>query len=309
MKVVVLLSTWNGANFITEQLLSILPQLASSDQVFIRDDGSTDETVERITELDDSRITVLRGDNLGFAHSFFTLLKLAPDDADVVMLCDQDDVWLPDKVARACAQLAHYSEQPALYCSRLQLVDVNLVEVGLSPHWPRPPAFQNALAENIVTGCTCAMNRQALQLTRDCGDVGLVYFHDWWLYLVVSAFGTVIFDPVPTVLYRQHGRNIIGMGSGIGRYLSILRFLRKKSWVHIMYDQIENFRTVHAERLSTTQKLLLDTYFSPHRPASMLRLLFSARRFRQTMVYEVLLRSLVLGSWIAGRGLTSRRNV
>jgi hypothetical protein len=95
------------------------------------------------------------------------------------------------------------------------------------------------------------------------------------------------------------------MGSGMGRYVAILRFLRKKNWVHIMYEQIENFRAVHATRLNTADRRLLDRYFDSRRPITALRLLMTPMRFRQALVGDVLLRLLLLGSWITGRGLIS----
>ncbi len=305
MNVVVLMSTWQGERLVEEQLRSILDQLPAGGRVIVRDDGSTDETVARIQELGDSRIAVIRGQNVGFVRSFFKLLDTAPDDADLIMLSDQDDVWLPNKIERAAAHLVPLQDKPALYCSRLRLVDEQLLPLGLSPAWDRPPSFRNALTENIVTGCTCAINRAALPLARQYGDPDRIYFHDWWLYLVIAAFGQVIVDREPTILYRQHGANAIGMGSGMGRYIAILRFLRKKNWVHIMYEQIENFRAVHAARLDAVDRRLLDSYFDCRRPITAMRLLITPARFRQSFVGDVLLRLLLLGSWITGRGLIS----
>jgi len=306
MNVVVLMSTWQGERLVQEQLRSILDQLPVGGRVIVRDDGSTDRTVARIQELKDSRIAVIRGPNVGFVRSFFKLLDIAPDDADVIMLSDQDDVWLPNKIERAATHLAPMRDTPALYCSRLRLVDERLLPLGLSPKWERPPSFRNALTENIVTGCTCAINRAALPLARQYGDPGRIYFHDWWLYLVIAAFGQVIVDREPTILYRQHGTNAIGMGSGAGRYLAILRFLRKKNWIHIMYEQIENFRAVHGAQLRADHRRLLDSYFDCQRPLTAMRLLITPVRFRQSLMGDVLLRLLLLGSWITGRGFLSR---
>jgi glycosyltransferase involved in cell wall biosynthesis len=302
MKIVVLMSTWQGERFLEEQLRSILDQLPGSGQVLVRDDGSTDGSVARMNALGDPRVTVVRGNNLGFARSFLTLLDLAPEHADVVMLSDQDDVWLPGKIARAAAALAA-QDGPALYCSRLQLVSPDLRPLGLSPAWTRPPSFRNALAENIAVGCTCAVNRQGLLLARRHGDPDLIHFHDWWLYLTVSAFGRVIYDPEPTILYRQHGSNSLGAGSGIRRYLVMLRYLRKKNWVHSMFSQIRNFRAAHGAHLPPEHQRILDAYFDAGAPLSIARLLVAPVRFRQKLLDDVLLRMLVLASLASGRGL------
>lgn len=307
MKVVVLMSTWQGERFVEEQLRSILAQLPPRGQVIVRDDGSTDRCVATIEALHDARITVLRGENVGFARSFLHLLELAPDDADVIMLSDQDDVWLPGKISRAVEHLAPLEGTPALYCSRLQLVDESLRPLGLSQHWCRAPSFRNALTENIAVGCTSAVNRAGLLLARHYGDPGRLTFHDWWLYLTIAAFGRVVFDSEPTILYRQHGTNNLGAGSGLRRYLVMLRYLRKKNWVHSMFTQIDNFRHVHAGRLLPEDRRLLDRYFDARRPTAVARLLLAPVRFRQKLLDDLLLRLLVLASLLSGRGLLPKQ--
>ncbi|MDB5954977.1 glycosyltransferase family 2 protein [Ramlibacter sp.] len=303
MRVVVLLSTWQGERFIEEQLRSILGSLPADGRIIVRDDGSTDGVVARIESLGESRVTVLRGENIGFARSFFTLLHAAPDDADLVMFSDQDDVWLPDKIGRAMAALAPLRDEPALYCSRLRLVDEHLHPLGLSPAWPRPPSFRNALVENIAFGCTCALNRAGLLLARRNGDERLLQFHDWWLYLVISAFGRVVADPEPTILYRQHTANSVGARLGWRRYTHAIRFLGRKNWVHAMFAQIDNFRRVHGDRLEPEDRRLLDRYFDPRRPSAVARLLLMPVRFRQRLPDEVLLRLLLLANLLSGRRL------
>ncbi len=303
MQVVVLLSSYQGERFIAQQLESILTQLPRGGRILLRDDGSSDNTVDRIEAFGDSRISVTRGANVGFVRSFLALLEAVPADADIIMLCDQDDVWLPNKIERAVDHLKGLTGQPALYCSRLQLVDKCLNPIGLSPSWPRPPSFKNALTENIVTGCTCAINRAALPLAQRYGNPELIYFHDWWLYLVLTAFGKVVVDTQPTILYRQHAGNTIGMGAGMRRYLAIFRFLSRRSWVHIMYNQIENFRMLYAEKLSPENRRLFDRYFDPHRSITVARLLLAPMRFRQSLVSDILLRLLLLGTLIRNWGL------
>ena len=211
MRVIVLMSAFNGERFIDEQIRSILDQLPPSGLLMVRDDGSYDGTVARIQAFNDARIQLLCGENIGFAHSFLTLLSLAPPNADMVMFSDQDDVWLDGKIQRAWQHLQPLQNQPALYCSAQVLVDEALVTLHPTPPWPHPPSFANALAENIVTGCTAALNHPAIQLLQRAGVPGGVRFHDWWLYLVVSALGTVVVDEQPSLLYRQHSKNLLAM--------------------------------------------------------------------------------------------------
>jgi glycosyltransferase involved in cell wall biosynthesis len=303
MRVVVLMSTYNGERYVRQQAESILTQLPEGGRLMIRDDGSQDQTVRVIEAIRDPRISLVRGRNIGFVRSFLTLLAEAPGNADMVMLSDQDDIWLPNKVARAWAAIGASGPLPTLYCCRLRLVGPDLTPRGLSPLWPQPPSFQNALTENIVTGCTAAINPAALRLLRECGDTRRIYFHDWWLYLVISAFGRVVFDPEPTILYRQHGGNAIGMGAGWARYWMILRFLRKRNWVHILFNQIENLRAVHGDQLPLDHRALLDESFDPHNWRSVMRLLLVPRRLRQTFLSDVLFRGIIVTDLLTGRGL------
>jgi glycosyltransferase involved in cell wall biosynthesis len=293
MKVVVLMSTWQGERFVEEQLRSILQQLPESGSVIVRDDGSTDSTAARVEALADPRIRVIRGENIGFARSFFRLIHEAPDDADVVMLSDQDDVWLPTKIPRAVEHLAKHESRPALYFSRLRLVDEVLNPIGESPPWPRGPSMRNALVQNIAAGCTMAINRAGLALARAHGDLARVHFHDWWLYLVFSALGEVVADPEPTILYRQHAGNVIGTGPRIGRHLATLRFIRKTNWLDVMYRQAANFVATHGDKLDSQERRFIERHFGRD-AGSMLRLAFAPVRMRQTLVDETLFRGLLL---------------
>lgn len=307
MRVVVLMSTYNGERYVQEQVASILKQLPAEGRLIVRDDGSRDTTPDVVARIHDPRVTLIRGENQGFVRSFLGLIASAPTDAEMVMLSDQDDVWLADKIERAWHVIAAAGSVPTLYCSRLQLVDSTLQPIGLSPLWPRAPSFTNALTENIVTGCTAALNPAALTLLRDNGDPGKIFFHDWWLYLVVGAFGRVVFDPKPTVLYRQHGTNIIGMSDGVARYVNVLRFLRRHDWVQIMFNQIDNFREVHGMRLEPGQRLMLASDFDRRKGRSLARLLLAPRLRRQTVVSELLFRALVAAGLLTGRAARSQR--
>jgi hypothetical protein len=174
------------------------------------------------------------------------------------------------------------------------LVDEELHHLAPSTNWARPPSFENALTENIVTGCTAAMNLPALKLVVRCSDLSQIYFHDWWIYLVLSAFGSVKYDEEPTILYRQHESNVIGMGTGLRRYINILHFLRRHSWVRIMYNQIVIFHETYGACLNSKQHVLLSRYFLPVSGVTRLRLIFSKQRFRQSLVSEALFRLLLI---------------
>lgn len=297
LRVAVLMSTYNGERYVVEQLQSILGQLPAGGCILVRDDGSSDGTLAAIEDLCDPRIRVTRGANLGFGRSFLTLLAEAPADADMVMFSDQDDVWLPGKIERAWYHLCTLAGTAALYGSAQMLVDADLRPLHPTPPWPRGPSLNNALTENIITGCTAAINRPAIDLLQRAGVPGAVHFHDWWLYLVVSAFGTVVYDNQPALLYRQHGGNVIGHGSGwFGRQWGVLRFLMRNDWVGILRRQVGAFLTHYGAMLapSTLDDILGYFHGADGGGAPRWRLVFSTRRWRQALVGDVALRVLLV---------------
>lgn len=208
----VLMSTYDGERFVREQVDSILGQTHPRLRLLVRDDGSRDGTVALLRSMEDPRLEVRAGENVGLPHAFFRLLDESHDDADLWALSDQDDVWLPDKLARAVARLAPIYG-PALYCARVAVVDEELRPLYLHELPWRGPSFANALVQNIALGCTIVINREARALLRGRWPRECV-MHDAWMYLVIAGCGTVVYDHEPVVLYRQHDRNSVGMGRG-----------------------------------------------------------------------------------------------
>ena len=214
--VTVILSTFNGGEFLRAQLNSLHAQTHRNLSVIARDDGSSDATGTILNEeRTTGRITLLTGGkNLGAAASFLLLLKHAAEtNTDFVAFCDQDDVWLPEKISRAVAALASVRGNGAvLYCSRLEMVDEQLRPIGMTAI-PQRIGFGNALVENVCVGCTIVLNRAAIDLL--CQHLPRkILVHDWWCYLVVSCFGQIIFDPEASIRYRQHGGNVFGAAKG-----------------------------------------------------------------------------------------------
>ncbi len=216
-EVAILLSTWNGAPYLPDQLASFLGQIGVTWRLYWRDDGSDDNSADilrafaagkgagRVVELSD-----VRG-RLGITGSFLTLLRQAPP-GQVIAFADQDDVWLPEKLARGVAALAGVKDgRPALYCARQSLVDATLHPLSLSATLKEPPGFPQALTQNIATGCTVMLNPAAVRLIAGTHEPAET-LHDWWAYLVVAASGgRVLMDEYPTVLYRQHAANAVGV--------------------------------------------------------------------------------------------------
>ena len=228
--VAILLSTWNGAAYLPDQLASFLRLTGPAWQLFWRDDGSDDRSVDIMrrfgTEAGAGRLVECldnRG-RIGITASFLSLLRRAPSDC-VVAFADQDDVWLPEKLSRGVTALNQVeSGVPALYCARQSLVSATLDPIRLSAKVTEPPGFPQALTQNIATGCTVMLNADAVRLIAGTWEPAGT-LHDWWAYLVVTAAGgRVLIDDEPTVLYRQHAGNAVGVQlSGRRRAVAALR--------------------------------------------------------------------------------------
>ncbi len=215
--VAILLSTRNGAPFIGQQLDSLLGQSHEDWQIFWRDDGSADDTqalmhdfaghagAGRVVDLNDN------AGHVGITASFLSLLRRAPRGR-VMAFADQDDVWLPDKLARGVAALrAMPADRPGLYCARQSLVRADLSPIRLSAPVAGPLGFPHSMTQNVATGCTVMLNPDAAALVADAREPDQT-LHDWWSYLIVTAAGgAVVADATPTVLYRQHANNAVGV--------------------------------------------------------------------------------------------------
>jgi glycosyltransferase involved in cell wall biosynthesis len=206
----ILLSTFNGEAYLDALLDSLALQTHADWVLYWRDDGSSDRTVAKLTAWTGGRAIRVAGPpgNLGVTRSFMTLLRAAADHP-FVAFADQDDVWLPEKLARAIAMLQGVAG-PALYCARQILVDQNLDRIGLSVPLAGPVDFPASLTQNIATGNTVMLNAAATALVA-VSEPPSKTWHDWWCYLVVTAAGgTVLRDDRGVILYRQHAENVVG---------------------------------------------------------------------------------------------------
>lgn len=212
-KVQVLMSTYNGEQFLREQLNSILSQDYPNVNILIRDDGSKDKTVLILKEYCEkySNINFYEGDNIGCWQSFMDLVKNSDINADYFAFSDQDDIWDDCKISTAVFALEKMSPSiPLLYCSRLQPVGKNLEKIKVTIHNINfRPSFGNAIIQNICTGCTCVVNRIAIDMAINKIPTFMVQ-HDWWFYLIATCYGEAYYDETSHILYRQHGNNEVG---------------------------------------------------------------------------------------------------
>lgn len=218
----ILLATYNGEKYLEDQLESLLAQTFTEWVALIHDDGSRDRTLailkqycqrypEKFLLIDDGICFGNARDN--FAH------LLQHSGADYIMFCDQDDVWLPEKIAKtydamATLQKRYGQEMPLLVHTDLEVVDesLNTIAKSMFAYQGLPTSINSLmqiLAQNTVTGCTLMLNKAAVQVTLPVDQKALM--HDWWAAAkVIQNQGKVELVQEALVLYRQHSSNAIG---------------------------------------------------------------------------------------------------
>lgn len=221
----ILMAVYNGAETLPEQLDSLAAQSHANWQLLVSDDGSDDDScavLERFGLEQSLKLSVLQGPQQGAGQNFMFLLTQAAQhlpEGSWLAFCDQDDVWLPERLSLGVAALEALPEPdgPALFCSRTWVVDHDLGNRRLSSARPHPPGFRNALVQNIAAGNTILLNAAgAALLMAAAAEAGEVVMHDWWAYqMITGAGGVVVHDDTPVLLYRQHAGNEVGANSGL----------------------------------------------------------------------------------------------
>ncbi|MCW5696101.1 MAG: glycosyltransferase [Bauldia sp.] len=290
-EIAVLCSTYNGAAYLPRMVESIDSQTHQPSVIVFRDDGSDDATVAWLERLASARSNVVvdRGRHIGINESFFSLLRDHGHRADYVAFADQDDFWLSSKLARAAEALAGVDDdRPALWCSRLMIADAALQP--LQPTMPiNRPSLGNALVENIAAGCTIVLNRAAVRLLSD-PPLSSVLYYDWWCYLACSALGSVIVEAKPSVLYRQHTANSVGVVPGGSKALAAK--IKRQSPGRLlsgMRNQALGFLGRYGEQLEDEKRALATRFADRDRS-----LAFDRRIFRQQRIDDTLLRAALL---------------
>ena len=259
-KVAVLLSTYNGEKYVGAQIHSILTQSYKNLVLVVRDDGSSDKTVKIVKEYMENynNIKLVEGKNLGFIKSFFELLKL--EQADYYAFADQDDVWLPDKIAFAVKSLDKLdNSKPNMAFSNSDYydVDMKLIKEGEKG---KTFSFTNSLYECVTQGMTMVINQKTKDTVLDYMPER-VFFHDWWVYMICSGMGNVAYDDVTTVKYRRDGKNATAEGENFIKLLiwRIKNLFGKDGLLDIRIQQSE-YKKLFYNKLSDENKEILDRF-------------------------------------------------
>jgi glycosyltransferase involved in cell wall biosynthesis len=282
-RIEILLAVFNGVHYLGEQIDSLLGQTDQNWSVLARDDGSTDGSIALLAGYQrrfPGKIRLIDTASLSAGASGNYAALLDRSSADLVMFCDQDDVWLPEKIALTRAKMkaledAWGSEAPLLVHTDLRVADARLrvVADSLWQYQKIDPgagaSLNRLLLQNCATGCSAMINGRLRDLARPIPREAMM--HDWWLALVAAAFGRIGYLPQPTLLYRQHGGNDTGakrwsLGRAVRQMINPASrkeiLARRRLIANGIQGQAEAFLARYAERLTPAQRDLLQAFVS-----------------------------------------------
>lgn len=239
-KIAILMATYNGEKYICQQIDSILSQTCKDWELYIHDDGSTDNTiaaVESYVEKYPDKIHLIDGKSTGGAkYNFFYMFGQV--EAPYYMTCDQDDVWLEKKIELTYDKMLTIEDKADISClvyTELRVVDseLNTIADTMSGYQSldcHKRTINQFILQNSVTGCTMMVNRALRDKMLRITDIDNTIMHDWWAALVAAQFGKTAFIDEPTILYRQHGDNSLG-ALGINKLSYIVRRVWQKKQI------------------------------------------------------------------------------
>ena len=233
-KIAILLATFNGEKYIGEQLKSLKEQTLRDFHCYIHDDGSSDRTVEKIKKhiRDDNRFELVSGASMGSAAGNFLFLADWIHDEEFIMFCDQDDVWLKDKIQLSYNRMVcgdGKESTPKVVFSDLIVAapDLKILHDSYFKYESRNVnklRFNDLIKKNVAPGCTMMINRAMLDLLKKHKELCYFTMHDWAMMVLASLYGEISVINKGTTLYRQHSGNQVGAENKTGIH-AIKRFL------------------------------------------------------------------------------------
>lgn len=263
-KIAILMATYNGEKYICQQIDSILSQSCKDWELYIHDDGSTDNTiaaVESYVEKYPDKIHLIDGKSTGGAkYNFFYLFGQV--EAPYYMTCDQDDVWLDKKIELTYDKMLtieNKADVPCLVYTELRVVDseLNTIADTMSGYQSldcHKRTINQFILQNSVTGCTMMVNRALRDKMLRITDIDNTIMHDWWAALVAAQFGKTAFIDEPTILYRQHGDNSLG-ALGINK----LSYIVRRVWQKKQIQESMRLGRLQAREFAKTYNLPADS--------------------------------------------------
>lgn len=206
MKISVALAAYKGEHYIAEQLNSILPQLGDDDEIIISDDFPSGKTREAVSVIRDKRIRYIEGQGKGVVKNFENALIACT--GDVIFLCDQDDVWMPDKVEKVLAEIRNGADL-VLHDAAVTDGDLNITEPSFFAVRGSNVSFAKNLIKNSFVGCCMAFTRKIMEESLPFPEE--LPMHDWWIALIAikKGYKSVLLNE-SLIKWRRHGDNVTG---------------------------------------------------------------------------------------------------
>jgi len=260
--IAILMCTYNGAQYLSEQLNSIHDQDYKDWKLYVNDDGSKDNTLKILKDYQKKwgtkKLIIRRGPQKGFCQNFLNIINDKKINADLYFLSDQDDVWMPHKLSHTLKKIAQLDPaMPLLYCARTTYVTSDAKRIlGQSDLFLKPPSFKNAIVQSLAGGNTMAFNNALKKKVRKYPKAEVVS-HDWWLYMLNELKGGLTFyDAESTILYRQHARSLIGANTGFLAKLRRLRMLLSGTFRHYNTMHLNAFNKLFVETVKSNIDLI-----------------------------------------------------
>lgn len=263
-KVQILMSTYNGENVVERQINSILSQIEVDVHILIRDDGSNDETLQKLRQLkrnNNAKIEIIEGKNLGWKQSFMELLFCSGKDYDYYGFSDQDDIWFQDKIITLIqvAESDDYQGSKLIHSNALS-VDTNLNErPEQEKRIPAPENYKMAISTEYFQGCGMLWNKEAMKLIHEYKPLNKSLAHDYWVGLVCYFFGKVYFTERNLLYHIRYAINSSEDGNvHKGRIKRIKKILSgEEGYMNPVSDLLEGYRfRLDSEQIEFLNKIL-----------------------------------------------------
>lgn len=294
-KVAVLISSYNGEKYLKEQLDSILRQTYQNIEIVIRDDGSKDETAEIIKsyQKEHDNIILQEGENLGFLKSFFKLLEF--ENADYFAFCDQDDVWLENKIELAVQALNQADDtKPNMVFGNSDYYDETMHLIGKGENH-KTFSFKNSLYECVAQGMTMTINNEARK-TILANIPEKCLFHDWWTYMICSGMGNVLYNDETIVKYRRLPKNATAEGQSIFKIFAwrIKNLLTGDGMKNIRAQQLE-YKHRFYDKISNENQKILDIFVQEkYNFLKAIQKAFYPHKLRRKLMDDIMVRILFM---------------
>lgn len=256
----ILMSTYNGEKYLIEQLDSIFAQTYQDFVLYVRDDGSTDQTVAILKNYrgklrTPEQMVICQERNVGFCRSFFELLRMS-EDGEYWTFSDQDDVWYPDKLLHAVEWMENGNSQiPRMYHSGIVFADEDMNILHKYEIKRYKFCFQKSITSNVFYGFSMMINRTLREELLKC-DSERIFYHDWFIGMIVTGFGEYCFSDQIDAAHRIHKSNTSAVS-----LRSKLPLLRKLFSGDMFYQrQAMEYKRVYWSKLSKADKRVLELF-------------------------------------------------